>query len=389
MEGLFAGLMSGTSLDGVDAVLLSVSGSDPAEVEWEVAGFLSLPYEPWVRRRLREAIDSGRARDLAWCHSELARASSSTLRAVLREASVDGRALAAAGFHGQTVWHEPPGAEGRGVTLQLGDAAALAEDLGCPVVADFRSADMAVGGQGAPLVPWPDWVLLRRPGVGRALQNLGGMGNVTWLPAEGGPEGVRGFDTGPGVALIDRAAELASAGGESMDRDGRRAAGGRVSEPLLEELLSDKFFDEPPPKSTGRERFGDARLREIVASSPPGSDAGWNDLLATLTELTARSIALSYERFLPARAVDEVVLTGGGARNPTLVTAVRRHLAPLPVRTGFRALGLDPDAREAAAFALLAWAHLNGIPGNVPAVTGARGPRVLGALYPSQENHAV
>ena len=388
MEGLFGGLMSGTSLDGVDAILLSLRGSDPAEVEWEVAGFLSRAYDPGVRGRLRAAIDSGRARELAWCHAELARASSSTLRTLLREASVEGAALAAAGFHGQTVWHEPPGGEGRGVTLQLGDAAALAEELGCPVVSDFRSADMAAGGQGAPLVPWPDWVLLRRPGEGRALQNLGGMGNVTWLPADGRPEGVRGFDTGPGVALIDRAAEVASGGGVSMDRDGRRAAAGSVLEPLLEELLSDPFFGEPPPKSTGRERFGDARLRELLAASPPESDAGWNDLLATLTELTARSVALSYERFLPAGTVDEVVLTGGGARNPTLVAAIRRRLAPLPVRTGSRALGLDPDAREAAAFALLAWARLNGIPGNVPAATGARGPRVLGALYPRQENRA-
>ena len=385
---LFGGLMSGTSLDGVDAVLLSLRGSDPAGIEWEVAGFLSRPYDPGVRRRLRAAIDSGRARELAWCHSEIARAASSTLRALLREASVEGKALAAAGFHGQTIWHEPPGPAGRGVTLQLGDAAALAEALGCPVVADFRCADMAAGGQGAPLVPWPDWVLLRRSGTGRALQNLGGMGNVTWLPAKGGPEGVLGFDTGPGVALIDRAAELASGGAESMDRDGRRAAEGRVSEPLLEDLLADEFFDRPPPRSTGRERFGDTRLRAVVAACAPGSDAEWNDLLATLTELTARSVALSYERFLPAGAVDEVVLAGGGARNPTLVAAIRRHLAPLPVRTGPRALGLDPDAREAAAFALLAWAHLKGIPGNVPGVTGARGPRVLGALYPGPANHA-
>lgn len=388
MEGLFAGLMSGTSLDGVDAIILSLAGTDPVGVEWEVRGFLSRPYRPRVRARLREAIACGGARELAWCHSELARVSAGTLRALLEEADGGSGALAAAGFHGQTVWHEPPQGGARGVTLQLGDAAALATDLGCPVVADFRSADMAAGGQGAPLVPWPDWVLLRLPGRGRALQNIGGMGNVTWLPAKGGPERIRGFDTGPGVALIDRAAELASGGRKSMDLDGRRAASGRVLEPLLAELLADPFFAEPPPKSTGRERFGDARLDGIVAARPPESDGEWNDLLATLTELTARSVALSYARFLPAGAVDEVVVTGGGARNPTLVAAIRRHLAPLPVRTGAEALGLDPDAREAAAFALLAWAHLNGIPGNVPAVTGARVPRVLGALYPASADRA-
>ncbi|MDE0395268.1 MAG: anhydro-N-acetylmuramic acid kinase [Gammaproteobacteria bacterium] len=388
MEGLFAGLMSGTSLDGVDAIILSLAGTDPVRVEWEVRGFLSRPYRPRVRSRIRQAIASGGARELAWCHSELARVSAGTLRALLEQAAGGGGALAAAGFHGQTVWHEPPHGGARGVTLQLGDAAALAAELGCPVVADFRSADMAAGGQGAPLVPWPDWVLLRLPGRGRALQNIGGMGNVTWLPAEGGPERIRGFDTGPGVALIDRAAELASGGRASMDRDGRRAASGRVLEPLLAELLADPFFAEPPPRSTGRERFGDARLDGIVAARPPESDADWNDLLATLTELTARSVALSYAGYLPAGAIDEVLVTGGGARNPTLVAAIRRHLAPLPVRTGARALGLDPDAREAAAFALLAWAHLNGIPGNVPAVTGARVPTVLGALYPAPAERA-
>ena len=153
--------------------------------------------------------------------------------------------------------------------------------------------------------------------------------------------------------------------------------------------MADDFFLEAPPRSTGRERFGDQLLDQIVATVRPDTEAAWDDLLATLTELTARSVGLAYERFLPAGAVHEVVLTGGGARNPTLVAALHRELSPLPVKTGSEALGIDPDAREAAAFGLLAWAHKNGLAGNVPGVTGAKGRRVLGALYPGRGQGAA
>ena len=379
--GLFGGLISGTSLDGVDAILLEVRGGDPASLEWEVLGFLSEPYSADERVRIRAAIESGGARELALIHAELGRSFSRVFRALLSQSGIDPSGLTAVGSHGQTFWHEPPTAGHPGVSLQLGDAAVLAEDLGCNVVSDFRSRDMAAGGHGAPLVPWSDWVLLRRPGIGRALQNLGGMGNVTFLPADGDPNGVLGFDTGPGVALLDRAAQLASDGADPWDMDGRRAARGTPIQRLLAELLNDEFFVEAPPRSTGRERFGDKRLEEIVETVQPASEPEWDNLLATLTELTARSVALAYEAFLPAEAVHEVVLTGGGARNPTLVAALRRGLAPLQVEVGSEALGIDPDAREAAAFALLAWAYVHGVSGNLPAVTGAVGERVLGALH--------
>jgi anhydro-N-acetylmuramic acid kinase len=207
------------------------------------------------------------------------------------------------------------------------------------------------------------------------------MANVTFLPRDGDLAGVRGFDTGPGVALIDRATQIASNGAEAWDVNGGRAARGVVKEALLADLLGDPFFADAPPKSTGRERFGDRRLDEIVRAEHPETESAWDDLIATLTELTARSIALSYERFLPAGAIDEVVITGGGALNASLVDAIRGALAPLRVETGAEALGIDPDAREAAAFALLAWARIHGVPGNVPAVTGARGPRVLGSVH--------
>jgi anhydro-N-acetylmuramic acid kinase len=381
VDGLFAGLMSGTSLDGVDAIVLDIRGGDPFRIEWSVAAFGSVPYEAAERARIRDAIESGGVRDLALLDRDLAEWFVRALTEVLADAGLAASDLVAVGSHGQTVWHEPPGAEGPGTTLQLGDAATIAEALAVPVVSDLRSADVAAGGHGAPLVPWGDWVLLRRPDTGRALQNLGGMGNVTFLPADGSRDGVLGFDTGPGVALIDRTAALASEGRDAWDRDGVRAARGRVDEPLLARLADDPFFRTPPPRSTGRERFGDALVATLVADVHPSRSSDWDDLLATLTRFTAWSVADAYRRFLPMGRVDEVVLTGGGARNPSLVTAIAEALAPMPVRTGAEALGIDPDAREAAAFALLAWARLNGIAGNVPAVTGAAGLRVLGALH--------
>jgi anhydro-N-acetylmuramic acid kinase len=381
------GLMSGTSLDGVDAVVLEVSGLEPARLDVRVLGFRSVAYGEALRVRLRHAMSEGGACELARLHVELGEAFARALLVCLDACDVEPGDLAAVGSHGQTFWHDPPTASLRGASLQLGCAATLAERVGVPVVGDLRSRDLAAGGHGAPLVPWADWVLFRRKDRGRALQNLGGMGNVTFLPAdeeESGPERVRAFDTGPGVALIDGAARRASGGTEPWDVDGARAARGRPDEALLGEFLEDAFFREPPPRSTGRERFGEAFLDRLVERVGPRAPEEWDDLVATLTHLTARSVARSYRDFLPPGGVDEVVLTGGGARNLTLVRVLERELAPLPVRTGAAALGMDPDAREAAAFALLAWAHLQGVPGNVPAATGARGPRVLGSLTPGR-----
>ena len=385
---LFGGLMSGTSLDGVDAILLEVEGDDPGDLRWEVRAFRTVPFRPDRRSRIRDALAASGPRELARLHTDLGEWLAHAFLLLLDGAGVQPRQVAALGSHGQTIWHEPPEKDRRGATLQFGDPATLAERTGVPVVSDFRSRDVASGGHGAPLVPWTDWVLFRRTGTGRALQNLGGMGNVTFLPGRGGVEEVLAFDTGPGVALMDGAARWASGGSEPWDRDGRRAARGEGLPDLLDDLLQDPFFRQKPPRSTGRERFGEARLREIVARVDPQGSEGWDDVLATLTALTAESVARSYRDFLPADGVDEVVLTGGGARNPTLARRLEAALDPLPVQLGEEALGMDPDAREAAAFALLAWAYLEGIPGNLPRVTGASGPRILGSYSPGRDDGA-
>lgn len=385
------GILSGTSLDGIDVCLLRVEGIDPEELQWELEAFSTRPYASDQRALIQRVMERGGAAHLCRLHGLLGEWMAGAVLEVLEAAAVEPEEVEALGSHGQTIWHLPPGsteADERGFTLQLGDPATLAERTGIPVVSDFRSRDVAAGGHGAPLVPWADRILLSRPGRSRALQNLGGMGNVTWLPPRGSGEEIVAFDTGPGVALLDAAAHRATGGRWNWDQDGTLAAGGAVDPALLRRLLDDPFFRQPPPRSTGRERFGPSLVDRLAAERGlrNGRDEkGWRDLLATLTALTAAGVADACTRWLAPRPVDEVVLSGGGSRNPTLVKAIRDALDPIPVLTGPDALGIDPDAREAAAFALLAWAHLRGIPGNEPAATGAQGRRVLGSLTPGRE----
>lgn len=377
---LLLGLMSGTSLDGVDAALVEVGGTTTADVTARVVHSLTLPYDGGRRETLHRALVAGTAEALCDVHATMGEWLAEAALAVLAAAGVDPGDVAAIGSHGQTVWHRPPVAGRRGATLQLGDAATIAERTGIAVVHDFRTRDVAAGGHGAPLVPWVDGLLFAAPDRSRALQNIGGIGNVTHVPPRGGGT-VFAFDTGPGNALIDAAVEAATGGKASFDRDGVLAARGRVDERLLEQLLAHPYFAAEPPKSTGREAFGRPFVARLLEATEPEGDADWLELIATLTELTARSIADAYARWVLPRGVDEVVVTGGGARNPTLMARLAALLAPLPVVDG-AALGVDPDAKEAVAFALLAWAHLHGVPANVPAATGASGPRVLGSLTP-------
>lgn len=382
---LVGGLMSGTSMDGADVLFLEIEGSLAlgTPVRWTVRAFETHPWPLALREQIRESCRAGTARALARLHVRLGEALADAVLSVMDDAGIDSDEVAAIGSHGHTVWHEPPSGDERGATLQLGDPATLAERTGIAVVSDFRARDVAAGGHGAPLVPWADRVLLHRPGVTRAIQNLGGIGNVTLLPGDGDPAGIRAFDTGPGVALLDSAVRHATHGRLPWDVDGEMARRGTENAELLEEWLSDPFFRKDPPRSTGRERFGDRFVEDLVRERKPGSADEWNDLIATLTALTAESIARAYRDFLPVESIDEVVLAGGGARNDALVERIGRALDSLTVRTGPDALGIDPDAREAAAFAILARAHLDGIPANIPAATGASGPRVLGSLTPA------
>jgi len=381
------GLMSGTSLDGVDAALLEVEGATAAEARCRLLAFVTLPYAEERRERLLRAAE-GRARTPEICrlHFDLGEWLAEAVEALLERAGPEGEGVEAIGSHGQTVWHAPPTPDAPGATLQIGSPAIVAERTGIPVVSDLRARDVAAGGHGAPLVPLADRILFSVPDRRRALQNLGGIGNVTLLPERGSDEPLLAFDTGPGVGLLDAAARAATDGALRYDDEGELAAAGEVDDALLDRLLADPFFDEPPPRSTGRERFGAPlveRLADEMELVAGRRREGWPDLLATLVAFTAHSVADAYRRWVVPRGVDEAFLTGGGARNPALAEAIRRELAPLPVHSA-ESLEVPADAREAAAFAVLAWAHLRGVAGNVPEATGARGGRVLGSFTPGR-----
>ena len=378
MSDLYVGLMSGTSLDGVDAALVELGGDAERPDSVRLVAFRTDPYDPEFASRLSEAV-SGRSgsRELCDLGFELGRRFSAAVLALLADAGVAASEVAAIGSHGQTIWHRPPAAGRPGATLQIGESAVLAEQTGIDVVSDFRVRDVAAGGHGAPLTPLFDLLVLAEPDRGRAIQNLGGMGNVTGLPRPGGEAKPIAFDTGPGVALLDAAARKLTGGRLAFDVDGQLAAQGTVNEKALKSWLAGPFFAESPPRSTGRERFGDAALDpwlERFAAETP------EDLLATLTEFTARSIADSY-RFLGFRP-DEVLLCGGGARNPELRRRIERRLDGIPVLP-LDGTGWDGDAREAAAFALLARQHVLGFPAELGWATGAPAARVLGKRTPA------
>lgn len=361
---LGVGLMSGTSLDGVDAALVRF-GDRPDEAE--LVAFRAVPYEPAFRARVLDAIHRGTARDLATLHVELGRRFADAALGLLHAADVAVADVAFVASHGQTLWHEPGVA-----TLQLGDPAVIAEQAGIRVVSDFRSRDVAAGGQGAPLVPIADALLFGAVDHDRALLNIGGIANVTWVPRRGVTDGVMAFDTGPGVAVMDGVVRRVAAG-DAMDRDGRRARRGTPDPALGTALLRNPYFDRPPPKSTGRELFGEALAGRIVEAV-----AGPDDAVATALDLTVRSIAEQLTRWLP-RWEGDLVVSGGGARNPVLMERLRAAMPGREVRL-FSDLFFDGDAKEAVAFALLGWLRLREAPGSIPGATGARGARVLGVV---------
>lgn len=369
-EHLAVGLMSGTSLDGVSAALVRLR--DEPSLEATLVAFHQAPYTPAERGAIIDAIARGGAKELALLHVALGEWFAGATLQLLAAAKVSPRDLSFIASHGQTVWHEP----GR-ATLQLGDAAVLAERLGVRVVSDFRARDVAAGGQGAPLVPLADVLLFGHPSRGRLLLNLGGMANVTWVPRREVTAGSLAFDTGPGVAIIDAVTRHIDPA-QAFDRDGEHARRGRVHAKTLQRFLADPYFEQGPPKSTGREYFGIGFADRLRTSVPDGG----NDAVATAVALTVESVARALERWVPAAPDDELVISGGGARNPALVEQLAARVRPRPV-VPFDQLFFDGDAKEAVAFALLGLLTLQGKAGNLPEATGARGPRVLGNVTPS------
>ncbi|MBI4511660.1 MAG: anhydro-N-acetylmuramic acid kinase [Deltaproteobacteria bacterium] len=366
------GLLSGTSADGIDAALVEVCGVSET-TRAHLLAFETTPFEEPLRTRL---LTASRATGSELCELDftLGEAFARAVLSVAHRAGLPPSDVDLVGSHGQTASHQPRSAGATGATLQIGEAAVIAERVGAPVVCDFRVRDVAAGGEGAPLVPLADFYLFRQPGSVRALQNIGGIANVTVVTDH--LDGVFAFDNGPGNMPLDVVAHVASDGKRSYDTNGEWAARGRIDRALLEELHKSPFFDRPPPRSTGREAFGEEWLAPLLTTH----QGQWEDLLATLTRFTAEAIRRSYAEYVDTRVrVSEVLISGGGVHNRTLMGHLQELFAPIPVRSTSDA-GIDPDAKEAMAFAILANETMYGLPGNLPAATGAIGPRVLGKI---------
>jgi anhydro-N-acetylmuramic acid kinase len=364
-SALYLGLISGTSADSIDAVLVSFSRGAP-----QLQASHAYPWPKDVRDRLLTLAQGGAALDLdafGRLDVEIGHAFANAALQLLEHSGTPAQAVRAIGSHGQTLRHRPDGEHP--FTLQLGDPSVIAERCRIDVIADFRRADIAAGGQGAPLLPALHAMLLARPGHRRVVLNLGGIANITVLGADGS---VLGFDTGPANGLLD--AWCMHQRGEPFDRDGVFALSGQPDPGLLDALLADPYFALSPPKSTGREYFHLGWL----ATHTPLDTLRPADVQATLLELTARSIAAAIARQAPDTG--EVLACGGGVHNGALMRRLGDLLAPSVLLSTSR-YGIDPDFLEATAFAWLARQRLLGLPGNLPAVTGARGPRVLGAIY--------
>jgi anhydro-N-acetylmuramic acid kinase len=363
-----AGLMSGTSMDGLDVALCRIRSTP--RLEFELVAFETVPFPAELHAAL--ASDGLRgAAEIARLDAALGRFFADALADVLRRHPFE---LELIGSHGQTVYHEHAV-----TTLQLGAPAAMALRFGCPVVHDFRANDIAAGGAGAPLVPYVDARLLGGRGSAVLAVNIGGIANFTALPAQGDDLGaVLGMDCGPGNMVLDQLAARFSAGAQAADTDGRLAARGAVLAELLAELGAHPFFAAAPPKSAGREQFGAPFVDALLARAQPESEQDWCDLLATAAELTAWGIHEAYRRHVaPRLPVAAVMVSGGGARNPVVMARLAERFAPLPVRVS-DAWGLPVDAKEAIAFALLASERLDERPANLPSVTGARRRVLLG-----------
>lgn len=388
-ERLVVGLISGTSVDAIDAALVRIGPTaDPQRRRVELLAKGETPFAPALRTAIFDLFppNKGTIARLAQIDVLLGEAFAAATLDLLASAGVAPADVDLIGSHGQTVYHAPHPSQGAGdlpgvpVTVQIGSGAVLAARTGITTVYDFRPADLARGGEAAPLVPYVDYLIFGDE-QSLAIQNIGGIGNVSVITRGKGTAGLFAFDTGPGNMLIDALAVAASGGVQQYDAEGALAASGAVSQALLDDAMEEEFFARQPPKSTGREAFG---LPYAAEFRTKGLSLGLTDadLLATATALTARSIAEAYRRFiLPTTALDTVLLCGGGARNPILRRMLAAELAPLPVGD-VDDRGLPADAKEAIAFAVLAYETAHGRPGTLPTTTGASQPAILGSIAP-------
>jgi anhydro-N-acetylmuramic acid kinase len=354
-----AGVMSGTSLDGIDVAIVDINGR-----RIDVVTHSTTPYPDKVRAKILAVSDNvAHTSEISRLNFVLA----DLYAKAIRKCGAPLNSIQLVGCHGQTIYHEEQS------TLQLGDGSVLAEKLGIPVVSDFRTRDMAAGGKGAPLVPFVDCLLYADPKLGRVSLNIGGIANVTAIPAGAAREEVIAFDTGPGNMIIDQLVSIHSRNRRKYDSGGQIAARGKVNRKLLDSLLRRSYFRQPPPKTAGREQYGRDFVRDFVRTELP-----MIDLIATATAFTPAAIALGLKRFVKWK-VDEVIVSGGGAHNRTMMAYLQGFLPDAKLRMS-NEFGIDSDAKEAIAFAVLAHETWHKRPSNLPSATGARRPVVLGKV---------
>jgi anhydro-N-acetylmuramic acid kinase len=377
---LIAGLMSGTSVDGIDAALVRVSGSGRS-TKFETLAFITHPYPRGMKDYVlaNSQPGAGSVDEICTMNMLIAHCFADAVKRLARTGRVALGEIDLIGSHGQTVQHMPERRKifGKKIasTLQLGDPSVIAKLTGIVTVGDFRTGDMALGGQGAPLVPYFDYIAFGSARRSRALLNIGGIANLTILPKGCALEDVRAFDTGPGNMVIDQL--MKKLFGKEYDRDGRRAASGKILPVLLDALRRHPYFSLRPPKSTGREMFGEKFVSALLASA---RSARPEDVIATATEFTAMTVYDQYRRFgQKSEKLDELIVSGGGARNPVVMDGLHHYFYPARV-TAADDLGLSSDAKEAICFAILANETISGSAANVPAVTGASAPTVLGKI---------
>ncbi len=352
-----AGVMSGTSLDGIDVAVVEIQGR-----KVETIGYQFTPYAESTRAALLGALDAARISRL---NVHLGELYGRAVRNAIRRFG----AVELVGCHGQTIFHE-----GGANTLQIGEAAVLAEAAGVPVVSNFRARDIAAGGQGAPLVPFVDFLLFRHPRRARIALNIGGIANISFIPPAASPEEVVAFDTGPGNMVIDALAREYTGGKRNYDRDGKIAASGRIDRKLLDDLLADSYYRRRPPKSAGREEYGAEFVARMKQSNRP-----LPDLIATATALTAATIANAIRQI--TRGAADLIVAGGGVHNPEILKYLAAFLPEVEIASS-AAYGINPDAKEAIAFAVLAHETWRRRPSNLPSATGARRPVLLGCITP-------
>jgi anhydro-N-acetylmuramic acid kinase len=352
--------MSGTSLDGIDVAVVDIG----ARHKFAIVAHKTFPYPAKVREAILAVSNQDtHTAEISRLNFQLAE----LYAKAVKNCGVPMESIQLIGSHGQTIFHE------RSNTLQIGDGSVLAERTGIPVVSDFRPRDMAAGGHGAPLVPYVDYILYHHPKRGRVALNIGGIANITAIPPGGGPESVIAFDTGPGNMVVDALVEIHTKGKWKFDREGGLAGQGRVDEGVLDALLRQRFYKEPPPKTAGREQFGREFVQELRRSGLP-----MLDLIATATALTAGAVAIGIKRFVEF-PVKDLIVSGGGSHNRQILAYLKSFLPELTLKTSNQ-FGIDPDAKEAIAFAILAHETWHRRPSNLPSATGARKAVILGKV---------